>query len=112
MSGLQESVLKVLGRRLDPQHSSFYDLLGISRDADEVQVRNALQRSIELLKQYDKVSDPGPWEVAARLVQQAKATLLDPSKRELYNRKLVDAAVELPVGAEESKWFPQGDPRA
>lgn len=112
MSGLQESVLKVLGRRLDPKHSSFYDLLGISRDADEVQVRSALQKAIELLKQYDKVSDPGPWEVAARLVQQAKATLLDPGKRELYNRKLVDAAVELPVGAEESRWFPQGDPRA
>jgi hypothetical protein len=112
MSGLQESVLKVLGRRLDPQHSSFYDLLGIARDADEVQVRNALQKAIELLKQYDKVSDPGPWEVAARLVQQAKATLLDPGKRELYNRKLVEAAVELPVGAEESRWFPLGDPRA
>ena len=112
MSGLQESVLKVLGRRLDPQHSSFYDLLGISRDADEVQVRSALQKAIELLKQYDKVSDPGPWEVAARLVQQAKATLLDPGKRELYNRKLVEAAIELPVGAEESRWFPQGDPRA
>jgi len=112
MSGLQESVLKVLGLRLDPKHSSFYDLLGISRDADEVQVRVALQKAIELLKQYDKVSDPGPWEVAARLVQQAKATLLDPGKRELYNRKLVEAVVEFPVGAEESRWFPKGDPRA
>lgn len=63
---------------------NYYDILGISRDATQAQIKAAYRK---LAKQYHPDSNPDSQEIKERFqeIQEAYAVLSDPEKRKMYH---------------------------
>lgn len=73
---------------------NFYQTLGVSRSATEGQIKQAYRR---LARQYhpdrNHCGDPEEAAKQFQIVQEAYETLIDPSKRQRYDRKQFGAAM-------------------
>ncbi|MFB6113006.1 MAG: molecular chaperone DnaJ [Halodesulfurarchaeum sp.] len=62
----------------------FYDVLGVSRDADEEEIKQAYRR--KAAKNHPDVSDDPDAEERFKKLQKAKEVLTDDQKRQLYDQ--------------------------
>jgi molecular chaperone DnaJ len=70
----------------------FYDVLGVSRDADEEEINRAFRR--KAAKHHPDVSDDPDAEETFKKIQKAKDVLTDEEQRQLYDQLGHDRYVE------------------
>lgn len=73
--------------------SNYYEILGLWRDASEDDIDLAAQALADHWKGALAINDPqaGDW---LKIIEQARATLIDPKTREAYDQQLAETAVE------------------
>ncbi len=94
--------------------SNYYDVLGVSRRAEEVVIRAAYRALMSRYHPDAFKDDPTRAERMAKLINEAYATLRDPGRRAAYDSKLdaaeADAAVQGRGNGEQANGRPPPPP--
>lgn len=85
---------------------TYYDLFGVSCDADEQEIRRAYRKKIQEQHPDQNPDDPGAMGHALRL-NEARDILLDPIKRQQYDKKLQRKRSILDESAQDSENDPE-----
>ncbi|MEQ1828409.1 MAG: DnaJ domain-containing protein, partial [Pirellula sp.] len=107
MSDKTEAVKRHLGREISERELTHYSLLGVSNDASVEQIRVAIRVRVAAFNASDVKNAPESAQLAATMIKQAQAVLLDNVKRREYDLSL---AVKQPTI--QLALFPDADPFA
>jgi DnaJ-class molecular chaperone len=86
---------------------TFYEILGVSRNASPTEIKSAFRR---LVKRYHPDLTPGVEGVKFRKIVEAFRTVSDPRKRKAYDKRLRQAEEENHWRKGAGSWPPYDNP--
>ncbi len=107
MSELLSAIKRHLGVRVVENSLNHYSLLGLNKDADPSEIKQALRTAVTAWNASDTKSDSESAQRVAKLIKQAQAVLLDNCKKSEYDEQLNRQALSL-----NRSLFPHADPFA
>jgi len=103
VSNVSNAIKKHIGVQVSEEQLNHYTLLGLNEDASLEMIKQALRCAVAAWNSSDTKLDPTAAQQVAKLIKQAQADLLAPSKKKEYdqelNRKLISSTRSiLPTG--------------
>ena len=101
------AIKKFLGVRAHGDQLNHYTLLGLSRNAGQNEIKQALRAAVAAWNNSDTKSDPESAQYVAKLIKQAQAVLLNDSMKRKY-----DESLHFEESSMQVSFFPRADPLA
>ncbi len=101
------AIKKFLGVRVHGDQLNHYTLLGLSRNAGQNEIKQALRAAVAAWNNSDTKSDPESAQYVAKLIKQAQVVLLNDSMKRKY-----DESLDFEESSKQVSFFPRADPLA
>ena len=101
------AVKKFLRVRVHGDQLNHYTLLGLTRNAGQNEIKQALRTAVAAWNSSDTKSDPESAQYVAKLIKQAQAVLLNDSMKRVY-----DESLDFEESSKQVSFFPRADPLA
>lgn len=101
------AVKKFLRVRVHGDQLNHYTLLGLTRNAGQNEIKQALRAAVTAWNNSDTKSDPESAQYVAKLIKQAQAVLLNDSMKRKY-----DESLDFEESSKHVSFFPRADPLA
>lgn len=111
MNDVIAAIERHLQRKLTAAQLDYYQVLGLELYCnDTARIRTSLQSAMETFKQSQPDRHPESSQLVGKLLKQAQAILLDPSKKPSYDKQLAKLLASLPHRAAQTASTPATKP--